>query len=162
VGGAPPSCEDDNPCTDDSCDVAQGCVYASNNSCNNQPKRKRFWKKVYNGKVLGERLTQADVDCVKNSCMFGSLSTVADIYDRLIPDSDDACQRAQAQLMALVLNVCRGRVSESRSVHARCSTLPTVGDVMIEAEQLLCSPSHTEAQCRQAKCETAYINKGGP
>jgi len=35
VGGPPPDCDDDNVCTDDTCDAASGCVHANNtNSCN--------------------------------------------------------------------------------------------------------------------------------
>jgi hypothetical protein len=34
-GGSPVDCDDDNPCTDDSCDPSTGCVHASNSSsCN--------------------------------------------------------------------------------------------------------------------------------
>jgi hypothetical protein len=36
VHGAPPSCDDNNPCTDDSCSAATGlCVNTDNGSCNN-------------------------------------------------------------------------------------------------------------------------------
>jgi hypothetical protein len=35
VAGAPRSCDDGNPCTDDSCDVARGCLHQNNTaSCN--------------------------------------------------------------------------------------------------------------------------------
>ncbi|MCA9601744.1 MAG: hypothetical protein KC417_06965 [Myxococcales bacterium] len=50
-GGQPISCDDQNPCTDDSCDPARGCVHANNtNACND-----------------GDACTEGDM-CVGGSC----------------------------------------------------------------------------------------------
>ena len=61
VGGEPPDCQDGNPCTDDSCDPATGCVHADNaKPCDD-----------------GDACTLADL-CGEGSCVPGGPANCAD------------------------------------------------------------------------------------
>jgi hypothetical protein len=152
--GTPPVCDDGNPCTDDSCDPASGCTFVSNGTCNESPKGGGYWKRLCRGEhPSGEYLTPFDVACVARACPFADVASIEDLCSRLTPDPpNDACAKAEADLLALELNVCRGRVSESDPIHSSCGSGTTVGVALERLEAVLCDPSVTPAQCRQASC----------
>jgi hypothetical protein len=128
--------------------------------CNDDPKRRKFWKKVYKGKIPGEEFTQADVQCIQNSCLFSGIETVADIYDKLSRGSqDDACLRAESQMLTMTINVCRYRMLADRAGHVSCSQQTTVGAMKTDAESMMCKQGRSQNDCKQAKCIAARINK---
>ena len=160
VGGGAPNCDDENPCTNDSCDSEVGCVNADNGVCTDDPKRRKFWKKVLRGRIPGEVITQADIACIQESCLFPEVNTLQDVFDKLARgSSEDSCLRAESHMMALVINMCRYRILPSRLGQVKCSDGPTVGAMRSEAETLMCTPQKTQDQCSQAKCIAARINK---
>jgi len=73
-GGTPVNCNDGNPCTDDSCDPKQGCIYTHNNApCSD-----------------GSACTAGDV-CANGQCAGGKLVDCNDAN----PCTDDSCDPAQ-------------------------------------------------------------------
>ena len=62
--------------------------------------------------------------------------------------------------MSLLLNVCRGRVTDQETIQSQCSTNTTVGQSRAEADALLCSLSRSQATCAHAQCESEEINSG--
>jgi len=136
-----------------------GCVNASNGVCTDNPKKRKFWKKVYQGKIPGEALTQGDLECIQDSCLFAGIETLADVYDKLSRGSqDDACLRAESQMLTMTINVCRYRMLANRSGHVRCSDAPTVGAMKSDAEAMMCKPNPSQNECHKAKCIAARIN----
>jgi hypothetical protein len=160
VAGAAPNCDDSNPCTNDSCDSEVGCVNAPNGVCTDDPKRRKFWKKVYRGKIPGETFTQADLECIQDSCLFEGIETLAEVYDKLSRGSqDDPCLRAESQMLTMTINVCRYRMLADRAGHVSCSGSTTVGAMKLDAEALMCTQNRTQDMCKQAKCIAGRINK---
>ncbi len=69
----------------------------------------------------------------------------------------DACEKAEKQLTALVLNVCSGRLADGCEVDVSaegCSS-PTVGDLLDEIAMLIFMND-----CDQAKSCAAAVNEG--
>jgi len=160
--GASLDCNDGNICTDDACGPSGSCVHTPNNSCGGSPKGQGYWKRLCRGPVgTGDRYSQSDIDCVNDTCIFGSVSTLADLCDRLDPTPpNDKCEQAEAQLMALTLNLCRGRVQDPEPIASRCTTHRTVLESRADAGVLLCKPNRTSAECSRAQCESEEINSG--
>ncbi len=74
AGGTPPNCDDANPCTDDSCDKAKGCVALENSvSCTD-----------------GDACTTADT-CKASACAGGTPPNCDDAN----PCTDDSCDKAK-------------------------------------------------------------------
>src|SRR5262249_38699951 len=102
TGGPALDCDDDNVCTDDSCNPVGG-------STSGDARTVGFYRRLCAGEHPESSLTQADVDCVNDSATFSSVSTVADLCDRLNPNpTNDKCEQAESQFAALLLNRCRG------------------------------------------------------
>ena len=62
--------------------------------------------------------------------------------------------------MALLLNVCRGRVSAGAPIRSRCSDHTTVGESRAESDGMLCSPLRDHKSCEHAQCMSEEINSG--
>lgn len=76
--GDAPDCDDGNPCTDDTCDPAQGCLYSNNTEpCNDQ-----------------SECTDQDV-CTEGACVGGEVTC-----DDENPCTDDSCDPAQGCVYA--------------------------------------------------------------
>jgi hypothetical protein len=163
VGGTPPNCNDGNSCTNDACDPASGCVHTSNNTCGANPHGRGYWKRLCRGPhPSGDFYTMVDVDCLNNTCTFGSITSTADICDRLQPNpNNDKCEQAEAQFMTLMLNVCRGRISAVDTIDSTCGGAPgTVGQSLAQADALLCSPARDRASCASAQCLSEELSSG--
>lgn len=160
-GGVPSACDDGNVCTDDSCDAILGCVHTCNNTCNT--KGQGYWKRLCNGPHSGDFFTQADVDCVNNSCTFSDVQTVSDLCDELQPQpgqANDKCEKAEAKFASLLLNACRCRVQSGQSLDSRCGPGTTVADAIANSDATLCNPGRTDAECNHADCATFEIING--
>jgi hypothetical protein len=155
-------CNDGNNCTVDSCDPSTGCVFASNGTCGNNPETLGYWNRLCAGPhPSGEFISVADVNCVKQSCTFSNVGSVADVCNRLQANAVEAkCEKSEAQFMALLLNVCRGRVAAERPIRSHCSDLTTVGASSTAADSLLCDPFRDHGACAQASCMSEEINSG--
>jgi len=156
------ACGDGNLCTDDGCQSPEGCAYADNGICGNDPESLRYWKRLcQQGPAGGDFLTDVDVACVRQSCTFATVFTLGGLCGELLQDSpSDKCQQAEAQLMALLLNTCRGRTPEDLAIRSRCGNNGTVGQSLAEADSLLCSATRTRKSCDQAACLAEEINSG--
>jgi hypothetical protein len=187
VGGAAPNCNDGNPCTDDSCDPASGCNHLDNNApCNDglscttgdtckngacagnpsppdctEPKGTDFYRQLCALGHAEEELSPATLACVAGWSTFRSVVSVSDVCGVLNPNpSGDTCKQAEAQLMAAVLNVCKGRLALDEPIRSSCTDHTTVGSSLLDANQLLANPSRTSDDCSRAQCETKELNSG--
>jgi len=108
-------------------------------------------------------LTLQDVDCINNACTFSSIATIEDLCARLDPDPpSDKCEKAEAQYMALMLNVCRGRLADAAAAHSRCDRSTTIGEARALVDTLLCDPARDSEKCSQALCVDAGIDSSRP
>jgi hypothetical protein len=153
VSGPPLDCDDANSCTTDTCDPLQGCAHWGNGSCRSNPKEQGYWKRLCRTSHTPEDpLTLQDVDCVNNACTFSSIATTADLCARLDPDPPSGrCEQAEARFMALMLNVCRGRVSDTET-HSACGESTTIREARAQIDALLCDPTRSPATCNLRPC----------
>lgn len=164
LAGVPaPPCDDGNTCTDDACVAPTGCVFASNDTCGDNPEDLNYWKRLCQGPhPSGEFISQQDVSCVTVSCAFaGQVSDPLSLCDHLDANpSNDKCEQADAEFMALLLNVCRGRTPVELPIRSHCSDNTTVGQSRAEADGILCSPLREHKTCTRAQCLSEEINSG--
>ena len=106
-------CDDGNSCTDDACDPGAGCVYTQNGTCGDNPRGLGYWKHLCeHSRPGGEFISDADVRCIEDLCLFPPPNppyVICQLFATL--PGGDACARAEASLMTLALNLCRGRVA---------------------------------------------------
>jgi len=188
AGGPALGCNDQNGCTNDSCNPATGCVHANNTvACNDgfacttadacsggvcvggppltpdckEPKSMGFYKRLCMGPHPEDELTQANVDCVNDWSTFATVTSIAGACRALNPDpSNDKCQQAAAQFMAALLNLCKGRLQMGEPIVSTCSNHLTVGNSLNDANAILTNPGRTDAACVGAQCETEELNSG--
>jgi len=158
----PSSCDDGNSCTADSCLPAAGCVHVSNGTCGANPRGIGYWKRLCRGPhPSGDFLGAGDVACARAACPFTSVGSTADLCARLSADPpNDACARAEAQLLALLLNVCRGRVDDTETIRPSCGSETSVGAARARIEAQLCDPARSHAACADAACAAEEIDSG--
>ena len=182
-------CDDGNPCTDDSCSASSGCVYTNNaNLCDDgnpntsgdscqagvctggpscasthDPKSASWYKSLCHNPHSGDSLTDANAACVGAlTRTFAGIAHVADICAVLEPahPNSDPCEKAEEELMALALNVCKQRVCPNESLDSRCGNNGTVAQSLAESDAIFDDPSRTYAQCAHAECLDKEINNG--
>jgi uncharacterized repeat protein (TIGR01451 family) len=184
--GGPTNCDDGNPCTDDVCVSPTGCSYSNNtvpcddgipctagDTCDGgqcvgivqgaRPRSKGYYKGLCNNPHSGDELTDADAACVASiSATFANVATVADICNELGPNppNNDACNKSEMDLMALALNICKGKVCASSGLNPTCGDAETVGEAFDTADAILADPLRTTATCNSADCSTQGINNG--
>lgn len=162
-------CDDGDACTSDSCSEPSGsCVFdpipGCGNVCNStdNPKNLAYWKKLCNrGPQGGDAITAADAACVASQGnVFSSVDEVKDICEALNSNSgiSNTCSAANAQLMALALNVCHQRVCDNTAIDANNTDASTVGEAYDEADAALSTP--TGNGCFYSKKALAEINGG--
>jgi hypothetical protein len=136
-------------------------VHTSNNLCHENPKTQGFWRRLCAGPHPEGQITQADVECVNDSCTFADVHTLAELCSKLNPDpANDKCEQAESQLMATMLNYCQGRLSDGSPIISSCTNHTTAGQSRADADALLCSPARTQATCTLAQCESEELNSG--
>jgi cysteine-rich repeat protein len=160
-GGAPLDCDDGDACTADSCAPASGCEHDTICCEEPAPRSKGYYERMCDpaSPAQPNMLSEADVECVNDTCDFAGVAAVADLC-AVLTSRVDPCARAEAQFMALVLNVCRGQVCVGDPIDAHCTAQGTVGGVLAEADGLLCAASPSAADCAKAACESYEINTG--
>jgi len=164
AGGPPRDCDDGDPCTADSCLDATGACHHMDICCNDlRPRAAGHYGRLCDGTLPppSDPLTAADVACVAGTCTFAAVDSVAELCAVLAGSkTSDACQRADAELMALRLNVCRGEICAADPVSAVCAIHATAGDAFGHADALLCNPRPTVAECLLATCAPREVNTG--
>lgn len=160
-------CDDGDVCTADSCSEG-ACVYDPIPGCGvvctstDNPKNLAYWRNVCKGHGQGgDSITLEDVACVASQGdLFASADEVKDVCDVLAGDVgiSNLCSSANAQLMALALNICHQRVCDSTAIDSQYSDNTTVGESYDEADDFLGSP--TGSGCQTAKNLASEINGG--
>jgi hypothetical protein len=126
------------------------------------PKNLAYWKRLCNrGPQGGDAITPADAACVASQgSVFSSVDEVKDICEALNSNSgiSNTCSAANAQLMALALNVCHERVCDGTAIDSNNTDATTVGEAYDDADAALSSP--TGQGCFTAKKYLSEINGG--
>jgi len=141
------------------CECGGGCTPVEDP----KPRTQGFWKRVCEGPhPSGEHENLPDyVDCVNDAATFDAVTTVDLLCERLHPDpKDDKCEQAEAQFMALLLNVCSGRVAECNCVVDPYLGETTVGEAADFIDGLLSDPDRTFEDCVLAQAIADRINNG--
>lgn len=136
-----------------SCLVAPGC----------EPLTQGFWKRQCRGAHPSGEAAKLPgyVSCVAATATFRNVRTVDQICRALNPDpSNDKCQQAEAQFMALMLNTCSGRASRSCCIDSTRTSATTVGAAISEIDALLSNPARTFEDCVTAQGIADDINTG--
>jgi len=78
--GTAVTCEDDNPCTDDTCDVVLGCSYVSNEAPCSDDDTCTLFDQCSDGQCLGEPVDCSPLDgpCQVGVCQNGGC--IAEVY----------------------------------------------------------------------------------
>ena len=122
-----------------------------------------FWKRICaKPHPSGEDQNLPDyVDCVNSTVTFEDVDSVQALCDRLHPDpKNDKCEQAEAQFMALLLNVCSGRVETCNCIDDPALGQATVGEAIDFIDALLSDPARTHADCVLAQSIADFINIG--
>jgi hypothetical protein len=186
-GGGQVDCNDGSPCTDDTCDAGPGCQHGfntnacddgdagtMNDTCSNgvcaggsacepgaPPRVTGYYQSLCNGPHSGDELTSADAACVAAlSTTFADVTSVADICAELHTTGFNKCEKAEESLMAMALNICKGRVCAGQSIDSGCSSYSTVSDSFVAADAALALDSRTMQTCNAADCQAREINNG--
>ena len=150
-----------DPAFDQQAAVVGGCRVIVQQMC--EPLTQGFWKRQCRGPhPSGEHDKLPDyVDCVNQSLTFSSVFSVDDLCDRMYPDpNNDKCEQAEAQFMALLLNICSNRLTRDCCIDTTLSPATTVDDAVAEIDALLSDPLRTFADCVQAQALADAINTG--
>jgi len=122
-----------------------------------------FWKRVCSGSHPSgehEKLPEY-VDFVTVTDTFAGADSVAELCEILDPTpKNDKCSQAEAQFMALLLNVCSGRVARCNGVEDPDLGETTVGEVIDFIDLLLSDPERTRQDCELAQSLADMINNG--
>jgi hypothetical protein len=159
--GSIPATEANNWETYNNFRVQAGDPGACQGSC--APRTQGFWKRQCRGPhPSGEPDRLPDyVDCVNDTMTFAGVGDVSGICEALRPlPRHDKYAQAEAQFMALVLNVCSGRLHRGCCISTRLSPATSVGEAMAEIDTLLSNPNRTRADGVQAQALADAINSG--
>ena len=122
-----------------------------------------FWKRVCERPhPSGEHENLPDyVDFVNDFATFGNVVDVDDLCDQLHPDPpSDKCEKAEAQFMALLLNLASGRVEVCNCVQDPELGNTTVGEVADFIDGVLSDPGPTFQDCVVSQAIADRINNG--
>ncbi len=182
------ACDDGSLCTTG--DACQGgiCTSAHNGLNHPHPRTSGYYRLLceraehHQPPYQGDRIVDADALCVASiASTFDELRTVADLC--AVIDDDNGrhggrhhgcdggpgtkeCDKAEDELIATALNICRGRVCEAQNVDSRCGRderhviETTVGASFADANAILDEANRTRPTCQHARCELREINNG--
>ena len=187
------TCDDGNAaCSPDTCTAGVcGCTSCTST---HDPKTKGWYRHLCSHNHHGDSITDADAACVGSiSDTFAGITTksqVCHVLDGSHDFEDEArrssCSKAEDQLMALALNICKHRVCPSDGIDSHCDSnghdddlmfhhnngghdddddgddgiQSTVGASFDTADGLLDNPSRTSSECKVAECLAKEINNG--
>ncbi|MCZ6688300.1 MAG: hypothetical protein O7H41_01730 [Planctomycetota bacterium] len=127
------------------------------------PRTQGFWKRqCENSHPSGEHGKQSSyVPFINGTATFANVIDVAGICDALHPTPrNDKCAQAQAQFMALLLNVASERLIRGCCIDTGMSGAMTVGEAVTEIDALLSDPGRTREECVTAQSLADSINTG--
>jgi hypothetical protein len=147
------------------------CVGGSSCATKPTPKSSGYYKNICNRQTHGtthfqdDVITDADAQCVAQlTTSFAGYTTAADVCNEFADNSGGSCDKAENELLALALNICRNRVCTDQEVDSDCgdnhNTLTTVGASLHTADQDVSDPNRTDATCKDATCLAREINNG--
>ncbi len=122
-----------------------------------------FWKRVARKPhPSGEyKRLPSYAGCISATETFAEVDSRADIRNQLNPKPKNSkCEQAEAQFMALLLNVCSGRVAECNLVHDPDLGETTIGAVIGFIDAILSDPHPARADCVLAQAIADRINNG--
>ena len=122
-----------------------------------------FWKRQCQGPhPSGENDNLPDyVDSVNDSATFADVGDEVALCDRLDPDpKNDKCEQAEAQFMALLLNLASGRVATCNCIADPDLGQTTVGEAADFIDVLLSNPGRAFEDCVLAQAIADRINNG--
>jgi hypothetical protein len=125
------------------------------------PLTQGFWKRVCERThPSGEHESLPGyVSCVSAAATFRGVSDVDAACERLHPEPDsDKCEQAEAQFMALTMNVCSTRLGEDCCVEIPGESVTTVGEAVDVVDGLLSNPARTFRDCVRAQAIADAIN----
>jgi len=158
------TCNDGNPGTAN--DACQGGTCVGGSSCNssNDPKTHGWYHSLCtSGGHSGDSITNADAACVSAmTSTFAGVHTAADVCDVLDPShhNNSTCSKAEDELMALALNICKQRLCPSQGIDGSCTGASTVGGALHNADVLLANANRSNNDCSQADCTAQDVNTG--
>lgn len=126
------------------------------------PKTQGFWKRqCTRAHPSGEHeMLGAHVGAVGASETFAGLGTVEELCAELTPSPrNEKCEQAEAQLLALLLNLASGRLSPCCCVVLPDGTTSTAGEVATAVDALLARPLRSFADCVRAQGMAAALNE---
>jgi hypothetical protein len=128
-----------------------------------EPLTQGFWKRQCRGRHPSRENEHLDeyASCVAASLTFGAAASADDECRALNPSSPrDKCQQADAQLMALLLNACSGRLDRACCIDSSLTSAVTVGEAIDEIDALLANPGRRFRDCVRAQAIADAINTG--
>jgi uncharacterized repeat protein (TIGR01451 family) len=152
------TCDDGNGATNgDVC--TDGVCAGSFCTSLDDPKNRSYYKKLCNNRHAGVELTNADAVCVgENTATFAGITLRSQVCEVLTSGGPGKCDKAEADLMALALNICKQRVCPNDAFDSTCGGNSTVGQNFSEADSLVAAPGRTNATCQDASCLAEEIN----
>lgn len=142
-----------------------GLVVSGDRAC---PLTQGFWKRQCAGPhPSGEDANlPAYVDLVNDSATFADVMDVAMLCDRLHPQPEnDKCEQAEAQLMAMALNLASGRVGPEAVVELGeiggdgAPDVATAQELLEAVDALLADPARTREDCVLAQALADAFNR---
>jgi hypothetical protein len=133
------------------------------------PKTQGFWRRQCAGPhPSGEHQMLPDyLSCLNEHDVFSELADTGEMCAVLNPQEvthasqkERKCLQAESQVMALALDICSGRVSESCCVDSVDTIAISVHLAVAEAAALVADENRTFADCRQAQAIAGSINTG--
>jgi N-acetylneuraminic acid mutarotase len=182
------ACSDNNLCTTgDSCHAGI-CTPTYNGLNHPRPKSAGYYEQLCDAghnhghsAYHGDHLTDADALCVAGlAATFDYFTTVDDICNVLDDDNDHGwhggrhhgcngngpdgndCDKAENELIATALNICRARVCLAQDLDSHChgNNHSTVAQSFADGDAILDNGSRDQHTCSAARCELREINNG--
>jgi hypothetical protein len=163
-------CDDGDLCTTGETCRSGVCVAASTGLNHPNPKSSGYYRMLCLKRDLGQlpyqgdQLTNADAACVGElSSTFAGLAVVDDLCDVVHPSPNGGeCAKAEHELIATALNICRARLCEAQGLDSQCqgNAHSSVSQSFTDADAILANPARVNATCKDATCELREINNG--
>lgn len=152
----------------DTCGNESVCIFDADVAPACQPvdpdvRTQGFWKRQCRGSHPSGEEENLDeyVAGVSQTATFADVSDVDGLCTELVPDpKNDKCQQAEAQFMAVLLNVESHRVTECNCIDDLTLGQSTVSEAIGAIDAILSDPDRDHASCVEAQAVADRINQG--